>query len=157
MRIAKKLFPCHTTQKRKTGKAALTLQKKNEYTNFRLRWKNDIIPQAFISKSDPNATSLFNYFSKPVLSPLLKTNPNGLVMFSETIPVQSFYGWYFKNAQHSKTYTAHCFRATAIQGKMMPVWKFVATCIWLATKMSCLWVTANAIARLNIKKLMNDT
>ena len=30
--------------------------------------------------------------------------------------LQQFYGGYLKNAQCSKTYTAHCFRATAIQG-----------------------------------------
>ena len=69
----------------------------------------------FISKTDPNASSLFNRCSKPALS-----SPNDEPIWYTDTPIKHYQFTRFmhdisKNAKCSTTYTAHCLRATAIQ------------------------------------------
>lgn len=69
----------------------------------------------FISKTDPNATSLFNRCSKPALS-----KPDEENVWYNDIPLKPFQFTRFmadisKHSKCTKNYTAHCLRATAIQ------------------------------------------
>ena len=69
----------------------------------------------FISKTDPNASSLFNVCSMPALS-----SPNDEPIWYTDTPIKHYQFSRFmhdisKNAKCSTTYTAHCLRVTAIQ------------------------------------------
>ena len=68
-----------------------------------------------ISKTDPNASSLFNRCSKSPLS-----SPNDEPIWYTDTPIKHYQFTRFmhdisKNAKCSSTHTAHCLRATAIQ------------------------------------------
>lgn len=70
----------------------------------------------FLAKTDPNATSLFNHCVKKALS-----SPEEEDVWFSNVPVKQYQFSRFmsdisKNAKCSTSYTAHCLRATAIQG-----------------------------------------
>lgn len=71
----------------------------------------------FLAKTDPNATSLFNHcVKKKALS-----SPEEEDVWFSNVPVKQYQFSRFmsdisKNAKCSTSYTAHCLRATAIQG-----------------------------------------
>ena len=69
----------------------------------------------FLSKTDRNATSLFNTCSKKALG-----NPENESVWYNAVPIKQYQFTRFmadisKNAKCTTNYTAHCFRATAIQ------------------------------------------
>jgi len=69
-----------------------------------------------LDKTDPTATSLFNHCSKDAL-----ISPDEESIWYTTKPVKQYQFSRFmsdisKNSKCSKSYTAHCLRATAIQG-----------------------------------------
>ncbi|XP_062568618.1 uncharacterized protein LOC134230786 [Saccostrea cucullata] len=70
----------------------------------------------FISKTDPNAEFLFNRCIKAALS-----SPENLEIWYDNIPLKPYQFTRFmadisKHSDCSRRYTAHCLRATAIQG-----------------------------------------
>ena len=69
-----------------------------------------------LNKTDPTATSLFNHCSKDAL-----ISPDEESIWYTTKPVKQYQFSRFmsdisKNSKYSKSYTAHCLCATAIQG-----------------------------------------
>ena len=104
------------TQNKRIGKVASTRPKIPRYAVPSARDKCPVQSLLlFLSKTDRNATSLFNSCSKKAL-----WNPENESVWYTAVPIKQYQFTRFmadisENAKCSTNYTAHCLRATAIQ------------------------------------------
>jgi hypothetical protein len=121
MKTERNLSPCHTTQNKKNWQGGIdTSENPKEKRMYAIPELGKKCPvkslKLFLSKTDPNASSLFNHCLKPAL-----VSPQDESLWFSDIPVKQYQFSRFmsdicKNAKCSKSYTAHSLRATAIQG-----------------------------------------
>ena len=109
----------HETKQKNWQGGIDTKENQSEKRMYAVNGADDKCPvrslKYFLSKTDPNATSLFNCCSKPALG-----SPQTEEIWYTTVPLKHYNFTRFMSdiCKHSNVapYTAHCLRATAIQG-----------------------------------------